>query len=78
MIVRRVILGWAIWMSTWITIEVFEYAKTFGTTIDINLAAVVGAILTPVLGLTGYIIRQYASNPYGDKLSEDKSEPKDR
>jgi len=63
-IVRRSILGWAIWMTTWITIKMVELSVAPFT---MEMAAVIAAIMTPVLGLTGFIIKFYAQHPYQDK-----------
>lgn len=67
MVVRRIILLWALGMSTWISIEMVSFTSDTKV-LDVGLAAVLGAVLSPILGLTGYIIKQYATNPYADKL----------
>jgi len=72
MIIRRAVLIWALGMSTWITIVMVSFMQA-AKTLDIGLAAVLGAILTPVLGLTGYIIKSYAQHKYQDgNKNEDK------
>jgi len=65
-VVRRAILLWAVWLSTVVSFEMIEYSIKFSEKNGeelLGVAAVIGAILTPVLGLTGWIIKNYAANP---------------
>jgi len=62
-IIRRLIILWALVISTWIVKETWEWVAHFDK-LDVGLATVVGAFLTPVLGLTGWLLKEYARNPY--------------
>lgn len=71
MIMRRIILLWALWLTTIMSLGVWQWVETLDV-VNTASAAMAGAILTPVLTLTGWIVRQYATNPYVDKLEEVK------
>lgn len=65
-VVRRSILFWAVYLSTVVSFQMIDYAIKFSEKNGgelLGVAAVIGAILTPVLGLTGWIIKNYATNP---------------
>lgn len=75
MIIRRIILIWALAMSTWISIVIVGFTES-AKVLDVGLAAVLGAILTPILGLTGYIIKSYAQHKYSDGNDKNNNEVK--
>ena len=55
--IRRVILGIAIWM-TW---KVSEWAMSFAINeeISVNTAAVIAAVTSPVVAFGGYVFKAY-------------------
>ena len=56
-VIRRVILGIAIWM-TW---KVSEWAMSFAINeeISVNTAAVIAAVTSPVVAFGGYVFKAY-------------------
>ena len=62
-VIRRVILGIAIWM-TW---RVTEWAMNFANTeeISVNTAAVIAAVTAPVVAFGGYVFKAYLDSRDG-------------
>lgn len=62
-VIRRVILGIAIWM-TW---QVSEWAMAFSTNeeISINTAAVIAAVSSPIVAFGGYVFKAYLDSRDG-------------
>lgn len=72
-IVHRAILVWALLESHYTikrALELLDQIQTFSA----NDALVIGAVLTPVLSLTGYVIKSYASSDSADRLNLEKTD----
>lgn len=72
-ILKRLILIWAVVMSTLVINQGMSFAYLAlakGPDFLVGAATLIAAVLTPILGLTGYIIK----NPYGEKFNEHDKE----
>jgi len=75
MIVRRIIIFWALSMSTYASVKSYNFAIVALNSNNaewaiVQTAAIIAAILGPVLGLTGSLLKSYAQNKYQDNLEQ--------
>lgn len=67
-IIHRIILFWALWQSTSVIQKTFNLVDQIAV-LSANDALVIGALLGPILGLTGFIIKLYATGQTSDKIN---------
>lgn len=76
-LVHRSVLIWALFESHYTikrTLELLDQIQTFSA----NDALVIGALLTPILGLTGWVIKSYASSDSSSRLNLEVPPPESK
>jgi hypothetical protein len=60
-VIRRIVLGVAIWMTFWVTVKMVDFAF-MALTLDrlsANVPLIIGAVTAPVVALGGYVFKAY-------------------
>lgn len=70
-IARRIVLFWALWQTSDVAYKSYLMMQTHPW--DVNMALIIGAYTTPMIGLTGFIIKSYAAIPYKDEMPKPPS-----
>lgn len=61
-VVRRIVLGLAMWMTYWVSFKMTEFAFAALTASKIsegNIVLAIGAITAPIVALGGYVFKTY-------------------
>lgn len=61
-VVRRIVLGLAMWMTYWVSFKMTEFAFTALVANKIsegNIVLAIGAITAPIVTLGGYVFKTY-------------------
>lgn len=72
-VVRRIIIGYTLWLTWFVYTETFKLIALHPD-INMDLAAVIAAILGPVSLLLAFVTKIYAEHPYNDKEKLDNED----
>jgi hypothetical protein len=69
---RRITLVWCMWLTSYIYTECFRYVNDMNVGVRLETAAIVGAFLTPLTALMGFVTKIYSSCQGGSEHIESK------